>query len=80
MKFFEPRMTVAPAVGAADAVIADMSAAVSAASIPTIITERHFFLLIASFLPIVVHGFKLHQAVATPSTDGGSSGRSAVST
>ena len=55
VKFFEPTMTVGPAVGAAVAVIADMSAAVSAASIPTIITERHFFLLIASFLPVVVH-------------------------
>src|SRR5579859_3213460 len=55
VKFFEPTMTVGPAVGAADAVIAEMSAAVRAASIPTIITERHFFLLITSFLPVVVH-------------------------
>src|ERR1700704_379047 len=54
VKFFDPTMTVAPAFGAAGAVAADMSAAVSAASRPTIITERHFFLLIEPFLPVVV--------------------------
>src|SRR4029077_6676207 len=53
VKFFDPTMTAAPAFGAAGALAADISAAVSAARSPTIITERHFFLLIEPFLPVV---------------------------
>src|SRR5438445_7503523 len=68
VKFFDPTMTVAPAFGAAGALAADISAAVSAASSPTIITERHFFLLIEPFLPVVLPD----HAVAASITDGGS--------
>src|SRR3954470_9028995 len=46
VKFFEPTTIFGPAAGLAAAVDAASSAAVKAESRPTIMTERHFFLLI----------------------------------